>query len=299
MNLHGDGPKHRFVTLTRSQARPVAAILLLALSAAPGFRVSGAEDEAAKTASEASAKRLKIMQSAIDDFTVVSKAIASPVSLKFGSQPLLRYSDETRGRDALTNGVLDAGVWRLGEQGRPTAIVTIEIYRYREKGALLTYEFVSLAPSPFEMKSVRGPQWIAPNSELKMNRLEDAPAPADSPRARLTQMRQLSRRFTAHEELGKDKFECRLLSQPIDRYDDQNAGIQDVALFVFANGTNPEIGLLLECSAERWSYGMFRLGSAALFARFDDKLVFEMPRITQYPSAAPYTATRHPIPLPE
>ena len=30
---------------------------------------------------------------------------------------------------ATTNVLLDAGVWRLGTEGRPTALVTVEIYQ--------------------------------------------------------------------------------------------------------------------------------------------------------------------------
>jgi hypothetical protein len=259
-----------------------------------------AEDEPADEQKAAAAKRrLEIMQAAIDDFKVSSTAIESAEALKFAARPLLRYSDETRGRDSVTKGVMDAAVWRLGEHGRPTAVVTMEIYRLQEARALLTYEFVSLSSAPFEMQSVRGPGWFAPNTDLKMTQLAEAPAPADSPRGRLTQMRQLSRRFAAHEQLGNEKTECRLLPQPIDRYDDQAAGIQDGAMFVFANGTNPEIGLLLECSAENWSYGIFRLGSAALTVQLDGKQAFEAPRTRQYSSQAPYTATNHPIALPE
>lgn len=267
------------------------------LAAAP--TISHAEGKPEDEASAASARRLAIMQSAIDDFTASSQTIAKPAALKFAPRPLLRYSDETRGEATQTTGALDAAVWRLGGEGRPTALVTLEIDRRRQGGHQLIYEFVSLAPSPFELKSARGPKWIAPYSELKIVPLEDGPAPADSPRARLTQMRKLARRFTTQEQIESDTIECRLLSQPIDRYEDQPAGIQDGAMFVFANGTNPELGLLLECSGERWSYGMFRLSAAALFAHLDGKLVFEAPRVVQDPVSAPYTAVWHPIDLQE
>jgi len=278
----------------------MAFAMAIAAAAAACPSASAAKDEPADEQKAAAAKRrLEIMQAAIDDFKVSSTAIESAEALKFVPRPLLRYSDETRGSNSVTKGVMDAAVWRLGEHGRPTAVVTIEIYRLQEARALLTYEFVSLSSAPFEMQSVRGPRWFAPNTDLKMTQLAEAPAPADSPRGRLTQMRQLSRRFAAHEQLGNEKTECRLLPQPIDRYDDQAAGIEDGAVFVFANGTNPEIGLLLECAAENWSYGIFRLGSAALTVQLDGKLAYEAPRIRQYPSQAHYTATNHPIALPE
>ncbi len=49
-------------------------------------------------------------------------------ALAFVAKPQLRYSDPTRGT-AEANVLLDATVWRLGEKGRPTALVTLEIYR--------------------------------------------------------------------------------------------------------------------------------------------------------------------------
>lgn len=73
----------------------------------------------------------------------------------------------------------------------------------------------------------------------------------------------------------------------------------DGAIFVFANGTNPEMGLLLECSEKQWSYGVFRMAWASLFAQFDGKS-FDVPaKGPGLPVDAPYTAAGHPIALPE
>lgn len=129
--------------------------------------------------------------------------------------------------------------------------------------------------------------------------LAGAPKPATANPARLTQMRQLARRFTVHEELAGDKVECRLLPQPVDRYSDEQAGVHDAAIFFYANGTNPEIGLLLECSATEYNFGLFRLSSAASTAEFDGKEVFQAPLVAQWPVAAPYTAKNHEVDLPE
>jgi len=238
-----------------------------------------------------SKRRLAVMQSAIDDFKVSSTEIKAEPALKFGASPVLRYDDQTRQ-------LLDAGVWRLGEKGRPTALVTMEIYTYREDLTMLTYEFVSLSEPRFSMKSIRGPQWIASGTDLKMLPLPDASAPADSEKARLVQMRQLARRFGVREQLGKDKVECRLMPRPIDRYSDADNGILDGGIFAFANGTNPEIGLVLECTAKQWSYGLFRLSAAASFIELDGKAVAEFPP-AKYAIQAPYTAARHPITRPE
>lgn len=275
---------------------PIVALGLLLHATA----IRSAEEEPPDAKADRAAKaRLEMMRKTIDDFHVRSSQIESPAALKFRDEPILRFNDQSRLGDNGALALLDATAWRLGETGRPLAIVTLEIYPFNEATGVLTYEFVSLTPSAFEMKNSRGVTWIPSDTQLTMTPLADAPAPADTKRSRLVQLRQLARRFTAQEELRGEKIELRMLSQPIDRYDDAESGILDGAIFVFANGTNPEMGLLLECSDKLWSYGVFRLASATLFAGFDGKSFDVPPKGPGYPADAPYTATRHQIALPE
>lgn len=263
---------------------------------------NAAEEEAppAKTDKRA-AQRLEVMRGAIDDFVIVVPD-APETALKFSPRPLLRYNDQTRKVGGPIQGVLDATVWRLGETGRPKAIITLEIYLVNQGSPLLTYEFASLTPRKLDMQSARGVRWMPHSTDLSMTELDgqaQMPAPAGTPPARLVQMRELARRFTASELLRQEKISLRLLPQPLDRYSDADAGILDGAVFVFANGTNPEMGLLLECSDKRWSYGLFRLASVPLFLRFDDQQIDVVAKPKGYPVDAPYTATRHPVFLPE
>lgn len=274
----------------------VGTVLLLGVCLGMACSAALAEEDAKKPDEKqrvemVAKRRLAVMQSAIDDFKVSSDEIKDEATLKFGKGPVLRYDDQTRQ-------LLDAGVWRLGEKGRPTALVTMEIYTYREDLTMLTYEFVSLSEPQFSMRSIRGPQWIAIGTDLKMRPLTDAPPPSDSEKTRLIQMRQLARRFYVREQLGKEKVECRLMPQPIDRYSDPDKKILDGGIFAFANGTNPEIGLVLECYEKDWSYGVFRLSAAASFIELDGKAVDEFPS-AKYSAQATYTATRHPIERPE
>ena len=272
-----------------------AALLLIGQAVA----VRGAEDEPAPSKAETLAKnRLAAMRQAIDDFRVRSPQIESAAALKFNPRPLLRYSDQSREGDLGTLGVLDATVWRLGETGRPTAVVALEIYAVGAGNPLLNYEFMSFSDRKFELTSPRGPSWSPSGAALAMAPLADVPAPAESPKSRLTQMRELSRRFTVQEELRGEKIECRLLAQPIDRYDDKASGILDGAIFVFANGTNPELGLVLECSERQWSYGTFRCTGARLFAEFDGKPFLDSQKPANHAGGSRYVAS-HSIVLPE
>src|SRR5438045_5924 len=67
--------------------------------------------------------RMQLMQDTVAGF----KLSDDESGAKFVEKPLLRYSDPTRGI-AGTNVLLDASVWRLGDKGRPLALVTLEIY---------------------------------------------------------------------------------------------------------------------------------------------------------------------------
>jgi hypothetical protein len=241
-------------------------------------RSYGAEDEPDRSKADARAgQRMKIMSEAIDALQLTSAEIKSESALRFAERPILRYQDQSRQTGDGVKGVLDASVWRLGKTGRPTALVTLEIYPVVNQSMhLLAYEFISLSPQKFEMKNASGPRWMPHGTDLSMAALDDAPEPAETPRGRLSQMRELARRFAVQEELSQgQKIVCRLLPQPINRYDDAAAGITDGAIFVFANGTNPEVGLLLECSDKDWSYGAFRLTAAKIFAELDGKLFLE------------------------
>ena len=233
-----------------------------------------AQDQPAGKDQDQSKQRLALMEQTIAGFEAASEEIAARSALTFAAKPLLRYSDPTRGTTE-ANVLLDASVWRLGEKGRPTALVTLEIYRASEEKSILAYEFLSLSEATLSLthKVHEKVVWEAAGKALVMTPLADAPKPAASPAARLAQMRQLSRRFKAREKIKDADIECRLLSQPIDRYQSAEDRILDGALFVYANGTNPEVGVLLECSDAAWSCGFARLSSAETKVELDGKEV--------------------------
>ena len=102
-----------------------------------------------------------------------------------------------------------------------------------------------------------------------------APA-ANTPAARLSQMKLITRDFSASEVyLDGTRIDLRLLPRPLLRYSDESQGIIDGALFAFANGTNPEILLVIEStkgtgSPSGWQYGAARMSSAELHLQFKD-----------------------------
>jgi hypothetical protein len=114
--------------------------------------------------------------------------------------------------------------------------------------------------------------------------IPEAPAPANTEPGRLRQIRDLSQRFSAREfydKTGQD-YTLRLLSRPIDRYADAASGLVDGAIFIYANGTNPEALLVIEArrigsSSPSWSYAAAPLTRAEPTIRLDQKDVWTYP----------------------
>jgi hypothetical protein len=242
--------------------------VLLGLAVSSGSFVPAREEPGAE-------QRLEFMQAAVGSLEPESSELKK-AALAFAPKPLLRYSDPTRGGgtgEAATNVLLDAGLWRLGTEGRPTALVTVEIYQGPDGARVLAFEFLSLSEAAFSLRhKTEKVRWDATGSALELKELPDAPKPAATAAARLPQMRQLARRFGAKERVNNESIECRLLTQPIDRYHSAEK-VVDGAIFAYANGTNPELGVVLECDGERWRYGALRFTAAESSVTLDGRQV--------------------------
>jgi hypothetical protein len=189
------------------------------------------------------------------------------------SEPVLRYTDSTR----LTS---DSTLWIWGPTGRPAAIAAIEHYPKNPEMKRWLCEVASLSSERISVEYGREIDWTANKPGLELARLEGTPAPAGQPAARLTQIKQLQRRFTAHEKASVEgRIELRPLAKPLHRYQDADAGIVDGAIVSFANGTNPEVLLVLEArqtseGAAEWQFGLVQLTGEAVFAELDEKEIW-------------------------
>lgn len=201
-------------------------------------------------------------------------------------QPVLRFEERSRNNSG-------GSVWLWGETGRPAAVM--ELYQPADKPE--DWCFVINNISGTKVRAFRGDYdwWQENESAVNMTPFPDTTPPAARPAARLAQMRSLARRFQAHEFWDPDhsRFNLRLLPQPLHRYADDEQGILDGTLFVFANGTNPEVCLLIEARAgddrdAAWHYGLARLGHAEIHAHFDGESVWQVPRLDETPNAKPY-----------
>ena len=201
-------------------------------------------------------------------------------------EPIYRFDDPTRSYS-------DGTVWAFGRSGRPAALFCASLEK-NERGELWwLHELTSLSTAPLAASS-RHPSggwvWNPKDGGIKFQPVPDAPAPGDDEAKRLRQSREIARRFKGFETLDpardapSDRFELRLLPQPVHRYRDPKAGLIDGAIFLFCYGRNPEIAMLIEARREAetappsWSFGVAPLGAARLRISLDDRPVADIPK---------------------
>lgn len=188
-------------------------------------------------------------------------------------EPVLRHGDPTRANK-------DGSVWIWGRAGRPRAVLEL----YRNEVGDWVYVFNWLTGDALRAERDGAKWWTPEAPTVEFRRVEES-APARTANRRSTQLRALARRFGAHEFWDPDnsRYELRLLATPVHRYEDPDDGVIDGAVFAFANGTNPEVLLLLEArndgEAENWYYGLARLGHAEMHVALDETEIWTLPRV--------------------
>jgi len=197
-------------------------------------------------------------------------------------EPLIAYTDEPLCIDAAT-----VWTWTAKKEGRPLALCKVEHYdvvRLARAGEWL-YCFTSLAPDLIHAEWPDGHQWTARKPGVSFQNVPDAGPPGETPAARLRQMKELSRQFTAAFDFNqKNKEELRLLARPLYRYADSDAGIVDGAVFAAAmNGTNPTAIFLIEAQQQGtqtvWQFGVAAMTDGAVVVNYDGKEVWSKPAL--------------------
>jgi len=147
-------------------------------------------------------------------------------------------------------------------------------------------EFV--ATSAGRVKAENGSvRWMPRKGGIEFHEIPEAPTPATTEAARLRQIRDLVQRFSAREhwlnpEGHGQHFALRLLSHPIDRYSDPSSGAVDGAIFVFANGTNPEALLMIEARRHgvdpaKWSFAAVPFSHAEVTLKLGSRDIWTAP----------------------
>jgi len=193
-------------------------------------------------------------------------------------KPIYVWTNPTR------SGGQHGAVYVWNDHGRPVAVGSI--FSHPETGQrMVCHEFHSLATDT--LLPERGPEdqrWD-PKASVKFQPLPGAPTPEASPARRLIQMRSLAREFTAHSiDYQMERWELRLLGQPLYRYEKAEGDVVDGALFAFVTsaGTDPEVVVALEAhksgDALAWHYRTIRFSDSNLYVQHLGKEVWSSVR---------------------
>lgn len=230
--------------------------------------------------------RMSIMRDAIEKIEVESAS--ATVAKTFRGEPILRFGDATRKTS-------DGAIWKLGKH-RPDAIVAME-FTSHDGRPQINYEFLRLSDEPFVMRVRPGWVWQPLDRAAEFKRLASAPTPATSIVLRTRQIKQLAKKFAATELLDGEDFHLRLMPKPIDQYYLDESKTELGAVFAFANGTNPEVLLMLESSGDGWVYALARMCGASPSVTYDGSLVWQLPSMSEINVTwqLGYTGEAHPI----
>jgi hypothetical protein len=140
------------------------------------------------------------------------------------------------------------------------------------------HDIVSLSSGQVIAEGESHWKWAARPSGSIFRPLPEAPTGADFAEARLTEMKDIMKRFSAAEKWGGER---RLTVRPehIHRYSDPQAAVVDGAIFCLVADTNPELVVLIELQGKNachgvWHYALARLGAAEMWVNLDGREVW-------------------------
>ena len=198
---------------------------------------------------------------------------ATPMTVRVA----MRWANNTRGsEDGMT-------VLYLAD-GRPEAVCCI--YPWEKS---LIHEFDSLSRGTPIAKRDGELVWRPEKPGVQFQAISDADVPAETPAARLRQMKSFASQFSS-TMLGwradkSDREPLRLLPQPLYRYDSKRSDVLDGAVFAFVQGTDPESLLLIEAfkkgSGFEWQFTFARRTSGELEGRHKDVIVWHADRFPE------------------
>jgi len=234
---------------------PIAAILLLASGflgddppgSAPGVEATRASRAGELARAEAGLYRVEV-------------GGGSKRAAELRPESVLRWSNPVAGS-------IHGEVFVWTDRGRPAAIGSI--YKWSSPNTHLGVELHALTTEPISADRRGRRVWSPGPAEVARRPIPGAPSPADSPAARLRQLRTLAQEFAAAETTREGvSRELRLLTRPIYRSESTNPEVIDGGLFVFVEGTDPEVILIIEAirgpSGPEWRYAAARLNSIEL-----------------------------------
>lgn len=200
-------------------------------------------------------------------------------------KPVFRHSQPVRGDD-----IGAVYLWIDGEK-RPAVIGTTFGFSIDDGLRSMAHEFHSLADTPLKTTWRGTSHWRPSTAGVSWKPIPKAPEPAESPGARLLQARTLARGFSARSVDHRDgRWELRLIPQPVYRYTDiKSPKSKGGAVFLFCQGTDPEIVLLIEArlieGSTVWCYACAAFSDYELYLRRDGEEVWSVTRQARSPAA--------------
>ncbi len=224
------------------------------------------------------AERLVSLKSTMKSYELTLRRDDAPGSLGVQEEPAFRVG---RQRGNFVDGAIF--LW-LDDVGRPEA--AMEAFLLSEPdvpNGKWIHEFTSLATGPIEATIGGKTRWSPTVPGLEFRAVPGAPKPANTPAARLRQMRAIADEFKADDDFGGSGWlSLRMLTTPIARFGKTGAEPEDGALFALVDGTDPEVFLFVEArkgkEGPEWQYALASMGCWAVKVRRDGKPVWELPR---------------------
>lgn len=197
--------------------------------------------------------------------------------LKLQPKSVINWSNPVTG-----NGTTHGACFVWTYKGRPEAFASIFSYIPSRQTArdkrTVAHAFHSLSFEPLVAKRNGEVFWSPQESGVELKPIPGASPPAKSRTARLVQLRNLARQFSATSTYRDSQSALRLLTQPLYRYESSLPDSLDGALFAFVTGTDPEILLLIEArrtdSGAKWHFAGARHSHTTLRLRYNDTEVW-------------------------
>lgn len=183
-----------------------------------------------------------------------------PVDLALQPESLLNWTNAERDTNK-------GALFLWTHKGRPQMIACAY-----ELGGILRYEFHSLSTDPI-VAHHDGSVMHRFGPGLEWTELPRAPERARTRPLRLVQLRRQAERFVVSTGL-RDWTQTRLLPQPVFR--SPESASDDLTIFVFVQGTDPECVLLLDATEkDGWKFALTRQTKWGLKAQLDGRLIWE------------------------
>lgn len=203
---------------------------------------------------------------------------------QFVAEPLLTFENPV-------SQVWDGYMFVWTDRGRPAAVMKCYYHSVNKRWGRT---FVSLATERIELASGDKKLWTPQKAGLSFAPLPRGPKPDDDARRRLTQMRDIARRFAMVDRWGLKEptdWQLRLLPSPLYRYEARDGDVVDGAMFGYVVNS-PEAVVLVEARKTKeglaWHYAVARFTRFEVTVALDDERIAHFPRLDAWPPSGTY-----------